>query len=198
MLPRIGELPGRGFRGRVEGTLALKYNTRTSEPSASLAGHAMELVDDHTNAQLRLSIWRDFTVTHPLVIHDEQSGLRIVNNDSGTLPQAEVYSWRLPQEPFAGIEDEKVRKNLHETLHERLHVSRPPATRDLTALCDFIAKAERTIADGSAGPIPSGVPSKESPDGYALEPNPLLALVLHLKWLVRCFRDRPGMSVSIR
>lgn len=160
-------------------------------------------MDDHTSAQLRLSIWRDFAAMPSLVIHDEQSGLRVVNSDSATQAsdssvQAEVYSWTLPQEPFAGIEDEQVRQRLREALHERLGVSRPPAERGFAVLCDFVAEAERTIADGSAGPVPSDVPSTESSTRCALEPNPLLALVLHLKWLVRCFKDRPGMSVSIR
>lgn len=160
-------------------------------------------MDDDTSAQFRLSVWRDLAAPHQLVIYDEQSGLRVVSNDSpaqgsDSSLQAEVYSWPLPQEPFAGIKDEQLRQRLREALHDRLDVSQPPATRGFAVLCDFVAKAERAIADGSAGPIPSDLPSTEPSTRWASEPNPLLSLVLHLKWLVECFKNRPGMSVSIR
>ena len=147
------------------------------------------------NTQARLSIWRNFDPTHPLAMSDEQAGWRVVTRDSGL--QAEVYSWPLPHNPFAGVADEQMQRDLHEALFDRLNVSLPPAKRRLTSLRDFVDKAEEAIEGGQTEALPSTASSAGSSE-VAAEPNPLLALMLHLKWLVQCFEDRPGVSVSIR
>ena len=59
-------------------------------------------------------------------------------------------------------------------------------------LGDFVGAAEEAIEDGEAVSVPW------SSGETTVEINPLLALVLHLKWLIRCFKDRPGISVSVR
>ena len=105
--------------------------------------------------------------------------------------QAEVYSWPLQQDALAGISKDDVRNRLREFL-DRLDVSRPPAERSLAVLGEFVAAAEEAIEAGNAASVPweSG--------HTTVDLDPLLTLVLHLKWLIRCFKDRPGTSVSIR
>lgn len=146
--------------------------------------------------QAWLSIWRNFAPSAPLAVQDAEAGLRIVDTDSGL--QEQVYSWPLSTHLFGCIEDEGVRSDLREALYDRLDVSLPLAQRGIAVLHEFVEKAERAISAGHAGPVPtdstSAAPSTHNP----LEPNPLLALVVHLKWLVRCFGDRPNVSVTIQ
>ena len=129
-------------------------------------------------------------------MQDEQTGWRVLASDSGV--QQEVYSWPVPSDPFGGITDEKVYKDIRDTLLNRLNVSLPPAARGVAVLGEFVAKAKQTIDAGQTGPFRSNSTSVGSGTNVALEPNPLLALLHHLEWLMRCFGDRPGISVSIR
>lgn len=147
-----------------------------------------------TQQALRLSIWRNFSPTRPLAMEDERASWREVGRFSGL--QEEVYSWSLHQDPFGGIDDDSVRDDLREALLERLDVSLPPTERGIVVLDEFVTKAERAVNEGYAGPLPSDSASVST--HTPSEPNPLLALALHLKWLVRCFGDRPSVSVSIR
>ena len=146
--------------------------------------------------QAWLSIWRNFAPTVPLAMQDAKAGWRIVDTDS-TL-QEQVYSWPLSIRSFAGIEDDDVRGDLRKALFGRLDVSLPPVQRSIAVLHEFVEKAEQAVSEGHAGPVTTdsipAAPSTHTP----LEPNPLLALVVHLKWLVRCFGDRPNVSVTIR
>lgn len=142
-----------------------------------------------TSIQFRLSIWRDYVPPRHVALRGEQTDFQVVT--SGHHLQAEVYSWPLQQDHFAGISKEEIRDRLQNLL-DGLEVSRPPAERSLAVLVDFVAAAERAIDEGEAVSIPW-----DSGD-TTVEINPLLALVLHLKWLIRCFKDRPGISVSIR
>ena len=142
-----------------------------------------------TEVQFHLSIWRDYEPPRPVTLRDEQTGLQAVT--SVPRLEAEVYSWRLTQDHFAGIEKEEIRQHLQERLDE-LKVSRPPAKRSLAVLEKFVAAADKAIEDGEAVPVQSG--SRDA----AVVINPLLSLVLHLKWVIRCFKDRPGVSVSVR
>ena len=152
---------------------------------------------DHPWAQL--SIWRDFALTPPLALQDEQGSWRVITRDSGV--QQEVYSWPLSLDPFDCIENGNVRMSLREALLDRLDVSLSPRKRGVTVLREFVAKAERVIEAGQAGPLPSTSTSTASA-GYTTyvpsEPNPLLALTQHLNWIIRCFEGRPGVSVSVR
>ena len=147
-----------------------------------------------TSVQFHLSIWRDYVPPYPVALRGEQmrgeqTGFQVVT--PGHHLQAEVYSWPLQQDHFAGISEEEIRDRLQKLL-DGLEMSRPPAERSLAALGDFVAAAEKAIEDGEAVSIP------QSSGDTTVEINPLLALVLHLKWLIRCFKDRPGISVSIR
>lgn len=149
-----------------------------------------------TAAQLRLSIWRDFTPTRPLIgLTQHQTSEEVIELRSGL--QEEVYSWHTSEGPFDGIVDEEVRRDLIEALFVNLHASRSPSDRSLAVLDSFINKAERAIDlqqddwAASQGPFPSDIHS-------ANRLKPLLALTLHLKWISRCFADRPGISVSVR
>ena len=152
------------------------------------------LAMDPESAQARLSIWRDFAPTAPLALQDEEAGWRLVARDSKL--QEEVYSWPLPRDPFGGIDDDDVRDDLRTALLDRLDVSLPPTQRGIAVLREFVAKAEQAIKEGHSAPLPSDSAALST---YApSEPNPLLALAVHLKWLVRCFGDRPHMCVSIR
>lgn len=141
------------------------------------------------NVLYRLSIWRDYAPPHPLALSVEPTGFRMVKPEHHL--QAEVYSWPLQYDIFAGISKKEVRGRLQELLTQ-LEVSRPPGERSLDALNEFVTEAERVIDDGDAAPI-----CGELGDAM-VESNPLLAFALHLKWIVRCFKDRPGISVSVR
>ena len=144
--------------------------------------------------QAWLSIWRDFAPTAPLALQNEEAGWQIVAGDSKL--QEQVYSWPMPRDPFGGVDDEDVRDNLRAALLDRLDASLPPTKRRIEVLGDFVAKAERAIEKGHSGPLPS---DSVMPSTHILsEPNPLLALTVHLKWLVRCFGDRPNVSIIVR
>lgn len=142
------------------------------------------------NVIFRLSIWRDYVPPHPVALRGEQMDFQVVT--SGHRLQAEVYSWPLQQDHLAGISNEGVRDRLRELLVDKLDVSRPPAARSLAVLRDFVAVAEKAVEDGEAISVPG-----DSEDTSAAI-NPLLSLVLHLKWIIQCFQDHPGISVSKR
>ena len=135
----------------------------------------------------QLSIWKDYKPPHRVALGGEQMDFQVVA--SGHRLQAEVYSWPLQQDYLAGILNDEVRHRLRELL-DGLEVSRPPADRSLAVLRDFVAVAEKAVEDGEAVSVDSGDTSAAI--------NPLLSLVLHLKWIIRCFLGRPGISVSIR
>lgn len=141
------------------------------------------------DVQLRLSIWRDYTPPRPLALRDDQVAFQAVIPENRL--QEEVYSWPLYQDAFAGIQREDIRSRLRKQL-DSLDVSHPPAERTLTELDKFVTAAEKVIAANEAASVPweSG--------SMTVEINPLLALMLHMKWLLRCFKDRPGISVSKR
>ena len=146
--------------------------------------------------QAQLSIWRDFAPTAPVGMHDTETGWRLVTRESRL--QEGVYSWPLPIDAFGGVDDENVRDDLRKALLHRLDASLPPTQRGVNVLCEFVAKAERAIKEGHSGPLPSDSASEAPSAHTSLEPNPLLALTVHIKWLVRCFGDRPNVSVIIR
>ena len=147
------------------------------------------------STQAWLSIWRNFAPSAPLAVPDADVGWRIVDTDWGL--QEQVYSWPLPTDPFGGVVDDGVRDDLREALYGRLAVSLLPGERGIAVLHEFVEKAKLAVREGHAGPLPaatSTTPSTHPP----MEPNPLLALAIHLEWLVRCFGGRPHVSVTIR
>ena len=137
----------------------------------------------------QLSIWKDYVPPHRVALGGEQMDFQVVA--SGHRLQAEVYSWPLQQDYLAGILNDEVRHHLRGLLDE-LEVSRPPADRSLAVLRDFVAVAEKAVEDGEAISVPGDSGDTSVPI------NPLLSLVLHLKWIIQCFQDHPGISVSKR
>ena len=148
------------------------------------------------DTHLKLSIWRNAPPGRTLVLRESGSDShRVLGSDSELLE--EVYSWHLREDPFAGISDECVRDRLRELLVQRLDASHAPAERSLSVLDDFVVEAIRAIDDRVAGKSPIQNPPVHD-DGESHKINTLLALARHLKWLSRCFANRPGISVSIR
>ena len=148
--------------------------------------------------KLTLSIWRDFVPARPLTLPGEE-GSQLLDSESGL--QEEVYHWRLREDVFAGITDDRVRSDLHEGFVGKLGDSKRPAERRLPVLASFVAAAETAIESGVVVAVPAESGSTSSSD--AEDPNPagirsLLALIIHLKWILACFRNRPGISVSVR
>lgn len=153
-------------------------------------------MDGDSGVNLTLSIWRDFMPARPLTLPGDE-GWQLLDSKSGL--QEEVYSWQLREDAFAGVSDDATRTDLRDRLLGRLAYSRPPAERRLSVLEEFVKAAEASIASGSATFAPSGSrPDDDSADKIQIEANPLLALTTHLKWILACFRNRPGISVSVR
>lgn len=142
-----------------------------------------------TDFFFQLSIWKDYKPPHRVALGGEQMDFQVVT--PGHRLQAEVYSWPLQQDYLAGILNDEVRHRLQELLDE-LEVSRPPADRSLAVLRDFVTVAEKAVEDREAISVPGDSGDTSVPI------NPLLSLVLHLKWIIRCFQDHPGISVSKR
>lgn len=148
-----------------------------------------------TSVKLRISVWRDFNPKRTVVGQDSSNqgqGLMIPDN-----LQEEVYSWQTLEDPFGGVADVTVRNQLRSHLFDRLAPSQPPAERRLTVLDEFITSAEKALAAGHAEWTTSQASATED-DELADKVDSLLALTLHLRWLSRCFADRPGISVSVR
>ena len=151
-----------------------------------------------TSVKLTLSIWRDFVPPRPLIRTDEE-GSRIFDSDSGL--QQLVYSWPLREDAFSGIASDGTRSDLHNRLVHRLADSKPPSERGLDVLREFVEASEAAVNEGQVSPLPSESRSDENPgdEGYdRVHVNSLLALTIHLKWIVACFGHRPGISVSVR
>ena len=71
----------------------------------------------------------------------------------------------------------------------------------MNVLEDFIIAAEAAIDSGVAACALSESESDEEFDDderNRIDTNPLLALTMHLRWLLSCFGNRPGISVSVR
>ena len=147
---------------------------------------------------LTLSIWKDFVPRRALALPGEEGG-QLLTSESGL--QEEVYSWRLREDAFAGISDHDTRMNLHDRLVERLDVSKPPCERRMAVLEEFVNAAEAKIESGAAACARSESESdrdSDDDDRSRIDINPLLALTMHLRWLLSCFENRPGISVSVR
>lgn len=153
-------------------------------------------MDGDSGVSLTLSIWRDFMPTRPLALPDDEGG-QLLDSESGL--QEEVYSWQLREDAFAGVSDNATRMDLRDRLLGRLADFKPPSERRLSVLEEFVKAAEASIDSGGATFAPSGSrPTDDSDDKIQVELNPLLALTTHLKWILACFGNRPGISVSVR
>ncbi len=144
---------------------------------------------------LRLSIWRSFTPKRPILTQDWQTDKAQVV-DLNNL-QEEVYSWQTLEVPFDGIADETKRQKLRGMLIDALNTNRPPSERGVSVLSEFVSNAEAAISEGHVE-WTIGQSTEEEGDDKADQVNALLAVTLHLRWLVECFSGRPGISVSVR
>ena len=152
-----------------------------------------------TSVKFTLTIWRDFVPPRPLAINTQGDGRQVFDSNSGL--QEQVYSWQLREDALAGVADDQSRKELHEHLVGRLADSNPPSERRLDVLRDFIDVAERVMSAGDVSCVQSESrfdENAENEEHNRVEVNSLLALTIHLKWVVACFGDRPGISVSVR
>ncbi|MCY3839720.1 MAG: hypothetical protein OXH09_13885 [Gammaproteobacteria bacterium] len=149
---------------------------------------------DEPSVSLTLSIWRDFVPSRTLALRLDVHP-QLLDAESGLLE--EVYTWRLREDAFAGIADDQTRLDLHDRLVRALDVAKPPDERRLGVLADFVSAAEAAVTAQSVSWTPiHGLSSDDQ--STPIEFNALLALTVHLKWLLACFGNRPGMSVSIR
>jgi hypothetical protein len=146
--------------------------------------------------KLRISVWRDFVPIKSLTVRrDGETDHHLLASDAHL--QQEVFSWQTREDAFAGVIDEETRIRLHEKLLERFDPSRPPADRRVNALRDFIDEANNVIEAGRSEWTISQDPPVDDEDAPFTQ-NSLLALKLHLEWLMDVFYERPGVSVSVR
>ena len=153
-----------------------------------------------TTVKFTLTIWRDFVPPRPLAIDTHEDGRQVFDSDSGL--QEQIYSWPVREDAFAGISDDQTRTELHDRLVNRLADSTPPSERRLEVLKEFIVASEKVIEARGVSCVQSESRSQENTNNEEerdrIEVNSLLALVIHLKWVVACFSHRPGISVSVR
>ena len=147
------------------------------------------------SVRLKLSVWRDFAPSRRLGAWGGEGNHHQLPDSDFNL-QEEVYSWPLREDFLDAISDNEIRGRLEERLH-LLDPSLPPSERRLEVLDGFVSEAEDILKSGAAGLSPILNPSLDDEDAPRTI-NALLALTLHLKWLSRCFANRPGVSVSIR
>ena len=144
----------------------------------------------------KISLWKDYVPERTLVTADsgQTSGAsKILIRDN---LQEEIYAWQTSEDPFGGITDAAVRKEIRQLLVERLNPSLEPSKRRVSVLNEFVAKAESAI---TARQVEWGLGGNQSNDDEEVAPiNSLLALTLHIKWLIACFERRPDISVSVR
>lgn len=152
-----------------------------------------------TNTQLTISIWRDLEPKRPLSLSSDGENSQLLDSYSGL--QEQVYSWPLREDAFAGISDDAIRRDLHERLVEKLADRKPPSERRLEVLREFVEASQAVMDAGGVSWTHCESRYNEIFEGEAhdqIEINSLLSLVLHLRWVINCFGDRPGMSVSVR
>jgi hypothetical protein len=146
--------------------------------------------------KIRLSVWRDFVVSKALILRQPGVERHQVLASQSDLQQ-EVYSWHTREDPFGGVSDETARMRLRELLMDRFEASQPPSRRRVEALAGFLTEAKQIIESGQAEwTISQDPPVDDDEVPYRL--NPLLALKLHLEWLMKTFGGQPGVSISIR
>ena len=152
-----------------------------------------------TSVKFTLIIWRDFIQQRPLSISTREDGRQFFDSDSEL--QEQVYLWPIREDAFAGVFDDESRKDLHDRLVNRLADSNPPSERRLEVLLDFIQASEKVMDAGKVRCVQGESRLDENSENELhdrVEVNSLLALTIHLKWIVACFGDRPGISFSVR
>lgn len=145
----------------------------------------------------KLSLWKDYVPQRTLIATQvEENG-----QEPKVIPQEnlqeEIYSWHTFEDPFGGVTDAKLRERLHHALVKRLNPSLPPSQRRIDVLKDFVQLAEKAIVDHKVE-WALGHGTSHHNDSVVEPLNSLLALKLHVDWLLVCFAARPGISVSVR
>lgn len=147
-----------------------------------------------TSSPLRISIWKRFIHNRSLIDSGETDMRQMLDLDN---LQEEVYSWQTPENPFDGIADESTRAELRKMLIDDLNVSKPPSQRGVQILSEFVSASRAAImAEKVEWTVSQGM--SENEEDFEGHLNTLLSFTLHLNWLVECFSDRPGISVSVR
>ena len=145
----------------------------------------------------RLSLWKDYVPQRRLIATQvEENGQppKVIVQEN---LQEEIYSWHTLEDPFGGVTDTELRQELRHALMERLNPSLPPTQRGIDVLEEFAQLAEMAIVDHKVEWIWGHGASQHS-DAMVEPLNSLLALKLHVDWLLACFTARPGISVSVR
>ena len=151
------------------------------------------------SAKFTLSIWRDFIPERRLIHSPEGEFKQVVDPETGL--QEQLYSWSLQEDIFGGISDDDARNRLHELLFERLSISKSPSDRRIDVLKAFIDASQTLIDNDEVNPVQSGSRTDEDFESNYHEPievNSLLALIIHLRWIIKCFGGRPGISITVR
>ena len=154
---------------------------------------------DTISVEFTLSIWRDFVPPRRVALSTDEAGPQVFDGNSSL--QEQVYSWPVREDVFAGIPHLDTRQDLRERLFDRLADSRSPAERRLSVLQEFVDASQRAIDDGEVSASPSQsrvIEDLEANESDPIQLNSLLALTNHLRWIISCFGDRPGISVSVR
>lgn len=155
-------------------------------------------------SHLKLSIWREYAPKFPLTscpaedLQEPAAGIQrnvLVGGNHSNLSKA-IYSITIREDVLAGIANDSLRKELKDLLFE-LPISDPPSSRGLQKIEDFVSKANEVLkSNESAVSQISNQP--DSMDENPIEFNALLALKLHLEWILRCFADCPKVTVATR
>ena len=143
-----------------------------------------------------LTIWRTLSTPTGTLFSDDQSRRQTQIDKTGAGELVEpVFTWLIPDDPLAGIEDTEARECL-QTQIVALRIDAPRETRTIGCLQSLLDKA-REVLDG--GTIHWNH-SQAAADTGREEPlvNSLLALTKQLEWLMAVFKDLPNTWVSIR
>ena len=143
-----------------------------------------------------LSVWQPFSPPHQLLITGTEQRLHVDDGpDDESRLDAAAYSWRLREPVFSCVEDAESRAEL-EGILAKLSAEEPAEQRTLAVLQEFVDTALATIESGGSAAIASQ--SVADADEEETEVDALLAFTHHLRWVLRCFADKPGVSVSLR
>ena len=148
------------------------------------------------SVKLRLSVWRDYNPTKPLIYLGAVNDLQRVL-DEDILLQQEVFSWQTKEDPFGGVADEAVRNSLKVALYEKLSPGLKPRERDFSVLALFIEEARSVLTCAGSEWTTIQDPIVDD-DRHPYEANALLSLLLQMQWLHAVFSGQPGVSVSVR
>ena len=149
--------------------------------------------------KLRISVWAAYDGDVPLMMATQGSEdapatvTELPRFASGL--QREVYSWSTTEDVLGGIVETERREALSTALFAALRPDKAPAERGIDVLRRFTSLARATLSDGGTEWSASiGSPDDEGPRRL----NPLLALAVHLEWLVAVHEGQPGISVTAR